>query len=85
MPNGRVDCIFTYNKKIFVVEIKDFRSNHNITMSEIKQLIRYMKSLKINDGLLICPKESFPKRKNSRNLYIDGQIKIGRASCRERV
>lgn len=46
-------------------------------MHEIKQLLRYMISLKIKDGILICPKESFPKRKNSRNIYIDGlRIKI---------
>lgn len=74
---GIVDCIFEYNGIKFVVEIKDYRGRNNITMFEIKQLIRYMEFLNYKNGLLICPKESFPKRKNSRNLYIsDLNIKI---------
>lgn len=68
---GIIDCLFFYGGQIFVVEIKDFRGKNNITMFELKQLIRYMKSLNLNKGLLICPKESFPKRKNSRNIYIE--------------
>ena len=71
---GIIDCLFKYNNKTFVVEIKDFRSRNNITMFEIKQLIRYMKALNYKRGLLICPKESFPKRKNSRNIYINNRI-----------
>lgn len=68
---GIVDCLFNYNNQIFVVEIKDFRGKNNITMFEIKQLIRYMKALNYKEGLLICLKQSFPKRKNGRNIYID--------------
>lgn len=71
ISGGIIDCIFTCKNKDYVVEIKDFRGKNNITMSEIKQLIRYMRSLKQNEGLIICPKKSFPKRKNSRNIYID--------------
>ena len=65
IPKGIVDCLFEYNNETFVVEIKDFRGKNNITMFELKQLIRYMKNLKHKKGLLIYPKESFPKRKNS--------------------
>ena len=71
---GIVDCLFTYKQKNYVVEIKDFRGNNNITFSQIKQLMNYMEDLDIKRGLLVCPKESFPKRRNSRNLYKDGQI-----------
>ena len=70
-PTGIIDCLFKYNNKTFVVEIKDFRSRNNITMSQIKQIIRYMKELKIDEGIIVCPKESFPKRKNSRNILLD--------------
>lgn len=74
---GIVDCLFKYHGNIFVVEIKDFRGKNNITMFEIKQLIRYMDALNYRNGLLICPKESFPKRKNGRNIYIGNRtIKI---------
>ena len=75
--SGIVDCLFHYNNKDYVVEVKDFRSRNNITMSQIKQLVRYLKELDIKNGIIICPKESFPKRKNGRNLYIeDLKIKI---------
>lgn len=75
IPSGIVDCLFEYKNKTFVVEIKDFRGKNNITMFELKQLVRYMKDLNCKKGLLICPKESFPKRKNSRNIYI-GRLNI---------
>lgn len=71
---GIVDCLFEYKGEKFVVEIKDFRGKNNITMFEIKQLLNYMKALNYEKGLLICPKESFPKRKDSRNIYIDNKI-----------
>ena len=71
---GITDCLFKYNNEVFVVEIKDFRGKNNITMFEIKQLVKYMRALNHKKGLLICPKGSFPKRKNSRKLYIDDQI-----------
>lgn len=73
--NGIIDCLFECKNRCFVVEIKDFRARNNITMSQIKQLITYMKELNFKDGLLICPKSSFPKRKNSRNLFI-GSLRI---------
>ena len=69
---GIVDCILNYKNKDYVVEVKDFRSRNNITMSQIKQLIRYLKELNLKNGLIICPKDSFPKQKNERNLYIGG-------------
>ena len=68
--SGIVDCLFTYKNVDFVVEVKDFRARNNITMSQIRQLVKYMDDLEIKNGLLICPKESFPKRKNGRNIYI---------------
>ena len=68
--NGIADGILTYKNKTFVVEIKDFRGKNNITISQINQLITYMKALSCKNGLLICPEESFPKRKNGRNVYI---------------
>ena len=71
---GIADCVFKKDDKSFVVEIKDFRARNNITMSQIKQLVRYMKALSCNHGLLVCPKESFPKQKNSRNIYIETLI-----------
>ena len=40
-------------------------------MVELKQLMKYMKSLGCQRGIIVCPKESFPKRKNSRNVYKD--------------
>jgi len=67
---GVADCIFKYGTKTFVVEIKDFRARNNITMSQIKQLVQYMNAMGQKNGLIICPKESFPKRKNSKKLYI---------------
>ena len=74
---GFADCLFHFKDEIFVVEIKDYRGKNNITMSEIKQLKRYMDAMGHKNGLIVCPKESFPKRKNSRNLYIgDKNIKI---------
>ena len=30
-----------------------------------------MKYLKYRNGWIICPKQSFPKRKNCRNIYIE--------------
>ena len=66
---GIIDCLFEFQGKEFVVEIKDFRSNRNIHQSQIRQLIEYMRSIGCKRGLLICHKERFPKR-NKRNLYI---------------
>lgn len=66
---GIADCLFTYFGQKFVVEVKDFRARNNITMSQIKQLLRYMDELQCQHGLLICPKSSFPRRKNGRNVY----------------
>jgi len=75
IKNYIVDGIFRYKNKTFIVEIKDYRGHNNITMSEIKQLLRYMGALNCNNGLLICPEESFPKRKNGRNIVI-GKMNI---------
>ena len=63
---GILDCLFEFNNKKYVVEIKDYRSRNNVTMSDIRQLIRYMQELNYKKGLLICPKESFPKKSNTR-------------------
>ena len=71
-PAGIVDCIFIYQNKKFVVEIKDFRGKNNITMYELNQLARYMKSLAYKNGILVCPKDKIPKRNACRNVYIDG-------------
>lgn len=68
---GIVDCLFKYKNTNYVVEIKDFRSERNITMSQIKQLVKYMKALNYKNGLLICPPERFPKRKNKNNICIE--------------
>lgn len=77
ISGGIIDCLFNYRGSLFTVEIKDFRGKNNITMHEIKQLVKYMKAINCKNGLLICPKESFPKRKNRRNIYIDDlNIKI---------
>ena len=57
-PVGIIDCLFKTKDMVFVVEIKDYRGKNNITMFELKQLMRYMYYLGINNGLLICPKES---------------------------
>lgn len=74
---GITDCLFMYNNKNFVVEIKDFRARNNMTMSQIKQLASYMEALNCKQGLLICPRESFPKRKNGKDIQIDNKnIKI---------
>ena len=74
---GIADCLFRYKGKDFVVEIKDYRGKNNITMYEMRQLLNYMKDLHCRNGLLICPRGSFPKRKYGRNVYIgDLMIKI---------
>ncbi len=74
---GIADCVFRQNGTTYIVEVKDFRGGRNITQSQIKQLMKYMVALECNNGLLVCPRESFPKRKNNNNLYIDGlKIKI---------
>ena len=76
ISNKIIDCLFEYGGENFVVEIKDYRVR-NITMSDVKQLIKYMNLVNYKKGLIICPKESFPKKKNSRNVYIDNlMIKI---------
>jgi len=72
---GIADCVFKYDHLTFVVEIKDFRGKKNITMYEIKQLIKYMRALNYKRGILVCPKEKFPKRKYGRNVYI-GDLEI---------
>lgn len=72
---GIADCLFKYNNQWLVVEIKDFRGRNNISKSQIDQMIGYMTSLNIKEGFLICPRSSFPKRKNSRNLFI-GEFRI---------
>lgn len=71
---GIVDCLFRFKNNLFVVEIKDFRATHNITHSQIKQLLKYMAALNCDRGLVICPKDHFPRRKNGRNLYKDGSV-----------
>tara|TARA_Y100000034_G_scaffold121849_1_gene166582 strand:- start:668 stop:1399 length:732 start_codon:yes stop_codon:yes gene_type:complete len=72
LMNGKIiDCILEKNNKKYVVEIKNYKGRNNITMSDIKQLVNYMRFLNLKKGLIICPKESFPKIKNSRNIYID--------------
>lgn len=74
---GIVDCLLSYKGTKLAVEIKDFRGKNNITMYELKQLVRYMKALGYKKGILVCPKEKFPKRKNHRNVYIDDlEIKL---------
>lgn len=74
-PAGIIDCVFIYQNKKFIVEIKDFRGKNNITMYELKQLTRYMKSLRCKNGILVCPKNKFPKKNPCRNVYI-GDMKI---------
>ncbi|MEK6952389.1 MAG: winged helix-turn-helix transcriptional regulator [Nanoarchaeota archaeon] len=71
---GIIDCLFECDNETFVVEIKDFRARNNITMSQIKQIVRYMRELNCKKGLIICSKESFPKRKNSRKLYVEDMM-----------
>ena len=75
-PAGIIDCLLINSNRKYVVEVKDFRVR-SVNQSQLKQLLRYMEALQVFDGLLICPKESFPKRKNGRNIYIGGfSIKI---------
>ncbi len=69
--SGIADCVFTYRNIDYVVEIKDFRSKNNIHRMHIVQIVRYMKALNINNGLIICHKENFPKREDGRNIYIE--------------
>lgn len=74
---GKIDGLFKIGQKFYVIEIKDFRGRNNMTQSQIKQVKRYMKECSISDGILICPKESFPKRKNNRiNISESGRIVI---------
>ena len=40
-------------------------------MHELKQLVKYMKSLSYKNGILVCSKDKFPKRNPCRNVYID--------------
>ncbi len=74
---GVLDAIFLNNGVKHVIEVKDFRGRNNITKYQIKQIYRYMKCLNIKEGIIVCPKDSFPKRKNRRNLFIgDFRIRI---------
>ncbi|MBT4445852.1 hypothetical protein HOA92_04275 [archaeon] len=79
---GITDAIFVKDNIKYVVEVKDFRGRNNITKSQIKQILRYMKDLDIREGFIVCPEESFPKRNNSRNLFI-GDFKIRIISPKE--
>ena len=38
-------------------------------MTYIKQLMKYMKSIDCKNGILVCDKKRFPKRKNERYIY----------------
>ena len=70
---GIIDCIFDNNNCSFIVEIKDLRGRNNITKSHLNQLIRYMDALNYNNGLIVCPKDKFPKKINGRNIYIESK------------
>ena len=73
IKSGIIDCLFKYNNKVFVVEIKDYR-HHHITMSEVKQVIKYMRTLGNNHGMIICPRSSLQKYKNTPNMNIENFI-----------
>jgi hypothetical protein len=76
-PSGIIDFMFEQGNEKYIVEVKGFRGCKNITISQLKQLAKYMKELNCRKGILVCPKESFPKRKHGRNVYIDGlEIRI---------
>lgn len=70
---GFVDAIFTCSGLRYIVEIKNFRARNNITKSQLKQLWKYMDSLNCDEGLLVCPKNSFPKHTNSRVTFKKGK------------
>lgn len=66
---GITDALFEMHGKKFVVEIKDYQKKP-ITMHELKQLYKYIRSVKgCSDGILITHKST--KRPQS-NIYIDG-------------
>lgn len=67
---GIADAVFIRDGQQVVIEVKDFRARNNITMSQIKQLDAYMNTLQIRRGLLICPEESFPVKKNTRDITL---------------
>jgi len=56
---GRADVILERNGRRVVVEIKNYKS-HEISLSEIKQLNRYLVDVGTNLGFLICVKK--PKK-----------------------
>ena len=72
---GVADGLLKIGPKKYVIEIKDYQSRNNITLSEIKQLHRYIEGVEnCCDGVLITHDMSKGKR---RKLYIDGnEIRI---------
>ncbi len=68
--NGVADVLLKTGPKRYIIEIKDYRSKNNITMSEIKQLNRYIEGTeKCCDGFIVTNPGSKGKRSK---LYIDG-------------
>lgn len=80
---GRVDAILKTDSETWVIEVKDFRARNNITKSQVKQLFRYLDSLGCSNGLIVCPKESLPKRgkkvifKNGAKIQITTPSRLG--------
>ncbi|MDP1694387.1 MAG: hypothetical protein Q8L34_02490 [Candidatus Woesearchaeota archaeon] len=56
---GFADIILERRKKKAIIEVKDYRS-HEISISQIKQLYKYLEDCNYTLGILVCPKK--PKR-----------------------
>jgi len=68
--NGVADALLKVGPKIYIIEVKDYRSKNNITLSEIKQLNKYIEGTKnCCDGIVVTHPESLGKRSK---VYIDG-------------
>ncbi len=68
---GTVDCLLHTVSASYAVEIKDYRAKNNVGLYEFRQLVRYMKALNLENGMIICPKCSLPKRKLRREIIIN--------------
>ncbi|MDP3918392.1 MAG: hypothetical protein Q8Q35_00615 [Nanoarchaeota archaeon] len=67
---GVADALVEVDEKRYIIEIKDYRSKNNITLSEIKQANRYIEGTKnCFHGIIITHPESKGKRSK---VYIDG-------------
>lgn len=66
---GCADIILEKGKKNIIIEVKDYKA-HEISISQIKQINRYLEDCNYNLGILIC------SQKQKRDMFSIGDKKI---------